>query len=106
MFLSISTVSHVRCLLDDYGFQTVGWERKVTKYGRIFYIHFEKALGLLLRACELDKVASMSSVKIALTVDSEDLFSDMTHESFGIKIVDEQGIHPTTKLTVFHSQCR
>ena len=57
--------------------------KESNKIWQSFYIHFEKALGLLLRACELDEVASMSSVKIALTVDSEDLFSDMTYESFG-----------------------
>jgi hypothetical protein len=72
LFPSVSTVSQVRGLLDDFGIKTVGWERKDTKYGEVFYVNFEKALHLLLKACHLDDLATKTSVKIALTVDGAD----------------------------------
>jgi hypothetical protein len=46
----------------------------MTRHGEVFYVNFEKAFRLLLKACELDEVATRSSVKVALTVDGADLF--------------------------------
>jgi hypothetical protein len=97
LFPSVSTVSRVRCLLDDYAFKMVGWERKMTKYGEVFFMNYEKAFRLLLKACQLDEIAQTSSVKIALTVDGADLFKGRTHGATGIKITDEHGIHPVSK---------
>jgi len=97
LFPSVSTVSRVRCLLDDYAFKMVGWERKMTRYGEVFFINYEKAFRLLLKACQLDEIAQTSSVKIALTVDGADLFKGRTHVATGIKITDERGIHPVSK---------
>jgi hypothetical protein len=96
-FPSVSTISRVRGLLDDYGFEAVGWDRKDNKYGEVFYHNFEKALHLLLKACHLDELASKSSVKIGLTVDGADLFKGRTHISTGLKVTDGCGIHPVTK---------
>jgi len=87
----------VRRLLDNYGSEKVGWERRMTRHGEVFYVNFEKAFRLLLKACELDEVATRSSVKVALTVDGADLFRGRTHVSTGIKITDERGVHPVTK---------
>ncbi len=51
----------------------------------------------MLKACELDELATTTSVKIALTVDGADLFKGSTHVSIGIKICDECGVHPITR---------
>jgi len=68
-----------------------------TRYGEVFYLDFEKALRLLLKACHLHEVAETSSVKIALTVDGADLFKGRMHVSTGVKITDDRGIHPISK---------
>ncbi len=75
----------MRGLIDDYGFKKIGWERRMTRFGEVFYIHFEKALRLLLRACQLDELATRTAVKVARTVDGSDLFRGRTHVSTGIK---------------------
>ena len=97
LFPSVSTVSRVRSMLDRYGSEVIGWRKENTKYGEVFYLHFEKALRHLLRACQLHDLAEKSSVKIALTVDGADLFKGRTHVSTGVKITDERGVHPITK---------
>ncbi len=48
----------MRRLLDNYGSEKVGWERRMTRHGEVFYVNFEKAFRLLLKACELDEVAT------------------------------------------------
>ena len=97
LFPSVSTVSRVRRLLDDHGSQLIGWTQVHTKYGEVFYLNFEKALRLLLKACKLHELATTTSVKLAITVDGADLFKGRTHVSTGIKITDERGVHPVTK---------
>jgi hypothetical protein len=97
LFPSNSTVSRVRGLLDEYGFEKIGWERRMTRFGEVFFINFEKALRLLLKACQLEELATRAAVKVALTVDGADLFRGRTHVSTGIKVTDERGVHPVTK---------
>jgi hypothetical protein len=43
------------------------------------------------------ELATRTAVKVALTVDSADLFRGRRHVSTGIKITDERGVHPVTK---------
>jgi hypothetical protein len=83
--------------LDEYGSQVVGWERRETQCGKVFYLNFKKTFRLLLKACCLDELETRESVKAALTVDGADLFKGCTHVSTGIKIIDERGVHPVTK---------
>jgi hypothetical protein len=97
LFPSATTVNHSWSLLDKYAAERIGYERKLTPYGEVYFINFEAALCLLLKASTLDTLATTTSVKIALTVDGTDLFNDQTHVSTGIKITDERGIHPVTK---------
>jgi len=97
LFPSATTVNHSWSLLDKYAAERIGYERKLTPYGEVYFINFEAALRLLLKASNLDTLATTTSVKIALTVDGADLFNDRTHVSTGIKITDERGIHPVTK---------
>jgi len=97
LFPSISSVSWARSLLDKHGTEVIGWRREDTKYGEVFYLHFQKALRHLLRACNLHGIAEESSVKITLTVDGADLFKGGTHVSTGVKITDEWGIHPISR---------
>jgi hypothetical protein len=68
-----------------------------TKYGAVFYLIFEKAFCLLLKACNLHELATTTAVKITLSVDGADLFKGRTHVSTGVKITDEQAVHPVTK---------
>jgi hypothetical protein len=95
-FPSASSVNRARALLDDYGSKIVGFTRRMTRYGEVYYINFERAFRLLLRACKLDELARTTSVKVALTVDGADLFKGRTHASTGIKITDKRGVHPIT----------
>jgi len=62
-----------------------------------FFVNFEKAFCLLLKAFELDDLATRTSVKVALLVDGANLFRCRTHVSTGIKITDECSVHPVTK---------
>jgi hypothetical protein len=74
----------------------ITFERIMTIYGEVYYLHFEKCLRLLLKACKLDDLAVMHSIKIAVAIDGAEMFSTRTHVSSGIKITDEQGLHPLT----------
>lgn len=65
----------------------------MTRYGEVFYVNFDAALRLLLKACQLHDRATTESVKISLAIDGADLFKDRTHVSAGIKICDPNGIH-------------
>jgi hypothetical protein len=96
-FPSPTTVNRSRALLDNYGAEIVGFHRRMTKYGEVYYINFERAFRLLLKACNLHDLAQTTSVKIALTVDGADLFKGRTHVSTGVKITDSRGLHPITK---------
>jgi hypothetical protein len=96
-FPSASTVNRSRALLDKYGSEIVGYTSRMTQYGEVYYINFEPALRLLLKACNLHDLATTTSVKVALTVDGADLFKGRTHVSTGIKVTDPRGIHPITK---------
>jgi hypothetical protein len=91
-----SSVSRSRKLLDNHGEYLVGWERKETQYGEVYFLNFEKTLRLLLKSCKLDKLAEQTSVKIALAVDGAEMFHCRTHVSCGCKITDERGVHPVT----------
>jgi hypothetical protein len=95
-FPSATTVNRSRALLDNYGMEVVGYHHKDTKYGEVYYLNFENAFHLLLKACKLDELAQTTSVKIALTVDGAALIKHRTHVSTGIKIMDERGVHPIT----------
>jgi hypothetical protein len=95
-FPSASAVNRPRALLDQYGADIIGYTCRNTKYGEVYYLNFERAFWLLLKACKLHDLATTSSVKVALTVDGADLFKGRMHVSTGIKIMDERGIHPIT----------
>jgi hypothetical protein len=105
-FPSATTVNHSRALLDNYGMEAVGYHRKDTKYGEVYYLNFENAFRLLLKACKLDELAQTTSVKIALTVDGAALIKNRTHVSTGIKITDERGVHPITGRPFGRNLCQ
>jgi hypothetical protein len=96
-FPSATTVNRSRALLDQYGSEVIGYHRRDTQYGEVYFLNFEQAFRLLLKACNLYELAQVDSVKVALTVDGADLFKGRTHVSTGIKITDERGLHPITK---------
>jgi hypothetical protein len=100
-FPSPSAVDRARAKLDNYAFEMIGYERRETIYGEVFYLGFEKALRFLLKACELHNLAITERVKISLSIDGADLFKDRTHVSAGIKISDPRGVHPVTKQPLF-----
>jgi hypothetical protein len=79
----------------------IGYEHKDTVYGSVFFINFQKALRLLLKACHLHDRATRERVKISLVIDGADLFKDRTHVSAGVKICDPNGVHPVTKQPLF-----
>lgn len=101
LFPSPSAVDRARAKLDAYAFEKIGYERRVTPYGEVFYLNFQKALRLLLKACKLHDLATRERVKISLSIDGADLFRDRTHVSAGVKITDPNGIHPVTKQPLF-----
>jgi len=85
LFPSASSVDRPRAKLDQYAFEVIGYERRKTVYG-FFFLNFEKALRYLLKACQLDDLATKESVKISLSIDGADLFKDRAHVSAGDKI--------------------
>jgi hypothetical protein len=95
-FPSTSRVSRPCGLLDAHEKTLNSFERVLTIYGEVYYLHFEKWLRLLLKAFKLDELAITSSIKVALAVDGAEMFSTHTHVSSGVKITDERGIHPNT----------
>ena len=101
LFPSASAVDRARAKLDGYALEQIGYERRMTRYGEVFYVNFDAALRLLLKACQLHDRATTESVKISLAIDGADLFKDRTHVSAGIKICDPNGIHPVTKQPLF-----
>ncbi len=88
LFPSASSVDRARAKLDKYAFQLIGYKRRKTIYGEVYFLNFEKALRYLLKACHLDHLATTEKVKISLSIDGADLFKDRTHVSAGIKITD------------------
>jgi hypothetical protein len=101
IFPSASSVDRARAKLDKYAYEKIGYERRETVYGEVFYLNFEKALRFLLKACQLHDLAQSNSVKVSLAIDGADLFKDRTHVSAGIKITDCHGVHPVTKKPLF-----
>ena len=101
LFPSASSVDRARAKLDQFAFETIGYERRETVYGEVFFLNFEKALRHLLKACQLDELATREGIRISLSIDGADLFKDRTHVSAGIKITDTRGVHPVTKQPLF-----
>ena len=66
----------------------IGYKRRNTVYGEVFFLNFEKALRLLLKSCQLHDIATRDHVKISFAIDGADLFKDRTHVLAGIKITD------------------
>jgi hypothetical protein len=97
LFPSTSSINRARALLDKHAFGLIGYERKQTKYGEVFFLDFKKSLRLLLEACGLHSLAQSESVKVSMSLDGADYFRDRTHVSTGMKVNDTRGCHPTTK---------
>jgi hypothetical protein len=98
LFPSTSGISRVRKLLDEKAAEIVGCRRELTKYGVVYYINFDQAIRLLLKATGLYDKAQQTSVSISFTADGALLLNSRTHVSCGVKITDVDGIHPVTKL--------
>jgi len=97
-FPSPSSVDRCRRLLDDHGRNLVGYERKVTKYGEVYFMNFDKVIRLLLKATGLYRKAQVSNVSISFTADGAALTKSRTHVSCGVKITDIDGVHPLTRM--------
>jgi hypothetical protein len=96
-FPSASSVDRCRKLLDNHGKNLVGYERKVTKYGEVYYINFDNVIRLLLKATGLYSKAQCSNVSLSFTADGAALMKSRTHVSCGVKITDVDGFHPLTR---------
>ena len=97
-FPSVSSVTRCRHLLDNHGKNLVGYERKETKYGEVYFLNFDKAIRLLLKATGLYEKAQKVGVAIAFTADGAALMKSRTHVSCGVKITDVDGYHPLTRM--------
>jgi hypothetical protein len=97
LFPSLKAVGKAKKYLDEEAKRVIGFERRSTKYGEVYFINFNKALRLLLKASGLHRIAMTESVNIALAIDGADLIRDRTHVSAGVKITDPRGFHPVTK---------
>jgi len=96
-FPSVSSLARCRKLLDEHGKTLVGYERKQTRYGEVYYINFDNAIRLLLKATGLYEKAQRTNVSLAFTADGAALMKSRTHVSCGVKITDVDGFHPLTK---------
>ena len=101
LFPSASSVDRARAKLDHHAAEVIGYERRETVYGEVFFLNFDKALRHLLKATQLHDIALGDGVKVSLSIDGADLFKDRTHVSAGIKITDTRGVHPVTKQPLF-----
>jgi hypothetical protein len=97
LFPSLKAVGKAKKLLDEEAVRIIGYECKQTQYGEVYFINYNKALRLLLKASGLCELATTESVNIAFAIDGADLIRDRTHVSAGVKITDPRGIHPVTK---------
>ncbi len=68
-------------LLDEEAIRLVEYECLTTKYGEVYFLNFNNALRLLLKACGLSELATTQSVSIAIGIDGADLIRDWTHVS-------------------------
>jgi hypothetical protein len=98
MFPSTSSIDQTRKILDDYCMEVIGCERKVTRHGEVYFIHYERAIRLLPKATGLYEKAQRTQVSLAFTADGAALTKSRTHVSCGIKITDPDGRHPITGL--------
>jgi hypothetical protein len=98
LFPSLSAIDSARQMLDSYAMEKVGCGREMTKYGEMYYLNFDHAIHLLLKATGLYGKAQRASVSISFTADGALLLNSRTHISCGIKITDVDGIHPVAKL--------
>jgi hypothetical protein len=98
LFPSLSAIDSARQMLDSYAMEKVGCCREMTKYGEMYYLNFDHAIHLLLKATGLYGKAQRASVSISFTADGALLLNSRTHISCGIKITDVDGIHPVAKL--------
>ena len=98
LFPSSSAIDRARQKLDKYTMEIVGCRREMTKYGEVYYLNFDRAIRLLLKATGLYEKAQRTSVSISFTADGALLLNSRTHVSCGVKITDVDGIHPVTKM--------
>jgi hypothetical protein len=61
-FPSPSSVDRACAKLDDYAFNMIGYQRRDTIYGEVYFLNFEKALRFLLKACQLHKSGFSKSI--------------------------------------------
>jgi hypothetical protein len=102
-FPSVSSLARRWKLLDDHGKNLVGYERRITRYGEVYYINFDNAIRLLLKATGLYKKAQRTKVSLAFTADGAALMKSRTHVLCGVKITDVDGYHPLTKAPLLHT---
>jgi len=98
LFPSLSAINRARKLLDNKASEVVGCHRELTKYGEVYFLNFNRAIHLLLKATGLYEKAQQTNVSIPFTADGALLLSSRTHVSCGVKITDVDGIHPISKL--------
>jgi hypothetical protein len=97
-FPSVSSVTRCRQLRDNHRKNLVGYERKETRYGEVYFINFDKVIRLLLKATGLYEKAQKVSVAIAFTADGAALMKSCTHVSCGVKITDVDGYYPLRRM--------
>jgi hypothetical protein len=88
-------------VLLDKEAHTVGYTWQDAKYDEVYFLSFECAFCLLLKACNRHGLAQTSSVKVALMVDGADLLKGRTLISTGIKLKVECAVHPISKQPFF-----
>jgi hypothetical protein len=93
LFPSPSAVDRARQMVDKYAIEKVGCQREITKYGEVYFLNYDHVIQLLLKATGLYEKVQQSSVSISFTADGALLFNSRTHVSYGIKIMDTDGIH-------------
>jgi hypothetical protein len=68
-FPSASAIDRTRKLLDNHAMKLIGWERKLTQYGEVYYMNYDNVIRHLLKATNLYEKAQRTSVSIAFTAD-------------------------------------
>jgi len=64
-----SAIDRTRKLFDNHAMKLIGWERKLTQYGEVYYMNYDNVIRHLLKATNLYEKAQRTSVSIVFTAD-------------------------------------
>jgi hypothetical protein len=90
--------------LHQLGQQLVPVKKVPSPLGEMFQFHYEKMIRFILRAFSLHEIVQTVSFELCITLDGAELTKDLTHLTFGIKVMDSRAIDPRDGLPLSYSE--